>query len=66
MSDSPTTRIAIIGAGITGLAAATWLELDHDIDDVVVLEASDRAGGKIRTELDADKVGAMAKDGKPF
>jgi oxygen-dependent protoporphyrinogen oxidase len=47
------TRIAIIGGGITGLAAATWLELDHGIDDVVVIEASDRAGGKIRTQIDA-------------
>jgi len=47
------TRIAIIGGGITGLAAATWLKLDHGINDVVVLEASDRAGGKIRTEFDA-------------
>ena len=52
MSDTP-TRIAIIGAGITGLAAATWLELDHGVDDVVVLDTSNRAGGKIRTELDA-------------
>jgi len=47
------TRIAIIGAGITGLAAAEWLALDHGIDDVVVLEASDRPGGKIRTDLEA-------------
>jgi oxygen-dependent protoporphyrinogen oxidase len=44
------TRIAIIGGGITGLAAASWLELDHGIDDVVVLEAAARPGGKIRTE----------------
>ena len=47
------TRIAIIGAGVTGLAAAEWLAHDHGFDDVVVLEASDRAGGKIRTDLDA-------------
>jgi len=47
------TRIAIIGAGITGLATAEWLAADHGIDDVVVLDASARAGGKIRTELDA-------------
>lgn len=52
MSDTH-TRIAIIGAGITGLAAAEWLALDHGIDDAIVLEATDRAGGKIRTELDA-------------
>jgi oxygen-dependent protoporphyrinogen oxidase len=46
------TRIAIIGAGITGLAAAEWLSLDHGVDDVLVVESSDRAGGKIRTDLD--------------
>jgi len=47
------TRIAVIGAGITGLATAEWLAVDHGIDDVIVLDASARAGGKIRTELDA-------------
>ncbi|MEE4273526.1 MAG: protoporphyrinogen oxidase [Thermoanaerobaculales bacterium] len=43
------TRIAIIGAGITGLAAAEWLHHDHGIDDVMVIDGADRAGGKIRT-----------------
>jgi len=43
------TRIAIIGAGITGLAAAEWLRHDHGIDDVLVIDDADRAGGKIRT-----------------
>jgi len=46
-------RIAIIGGGITGLATAAWLEHDHGIKDYVILEASSRAGGKIRSELDA-------------
>ena len=45
--------IAIIGGGITGLATAAWLDLDHGIKDYVILEASSRAGGKIRSELDA-------------
>ena len=53
MSETTRTRIAIIGGGITGLAAATWLELDHGIGDVVLIEASDRAGGKIRSRIDA-------------
>lgn len=53
MSETTRTPIAIIGAGITGLAAAEWLARDHGIDDAIVLEASDRAGGKIRTELEA-------------
>lgn len=47
------TRIAIVGGGITGLATAAWLEHDHGIDDYVILEASSRAGGKIRSEIDA-------------
>jgi len=45
--------IAIIGGGITGLATAAWLEHDHGIQDYVIFEASSRAGGKIRSELDA-------------
>jgi oxygen-dependent protoporphyrinogen oxidase len=51
LSGTTTTRIAIVGGGITGLSAAAWLEHDHHIDDVIVLEASGRAGGKIRTGL---------------
>ena len=53
MSASTHTRIAIIGGGVTGLAAAEWLAHDHGITDVLVLEASDRAGGKIQTEIEA-------------
>lgn len=53
MTATTHARIAIVGAGITGLATAEWLSVDHGIDDVIVLEASARAGGKIRTELDA-------------
>lgn len=41
-----------MGGGITGLAAGVWLEHDHGIEDVVVLESGDRAGGKVRTETD--------------
>lgn len=47
------TRVAIIGGGITGLAAAAWLEHDHGIADCLVLEASASAGGKIRSEVDS-------------
>ncbi len=45
-------RVAIVGGGITGLAVAAWLELDHGISDIAVLEASARAGGKIRTSIE--------------
>lgn len=44
--------MAIVGGGITGLAAGVWLEHDHGIEDVVVLESGDRAGGKVRTEVE--------------
>lgn len=47
-----TPRAVVIGAGITGLAAARVLDRDGALD-VVVLEATDRPGGKIRT-LDVD------------
>ena len=47
------TRVAIIGGGITGLAAAAWLEHDHGITDCLVLESSASAGGKIRSDLDS-------------
>ncbi len=47
------TRVAIVGGGITGLATAAWLELDHGLDDTLVLEAAPAAGGKVRTGLEA-------------
>ena len=42
-------RVAVIGAGITGLTAAFTLATRRPDLDVVVLEASDRVGGKILT-----------------
>lgn len=49
-------KIAIIGAGISGLGAAWALK---DIADIAVFEAGDRAGGHARThnfEYDGDQV----------
>jgi protoporphyrinogen/coproporphyrinogen III oxidase len=39
-------RVVVAGGGITGLATAWYL---RDVADVVVLEASARAGGQVRT-----------------
>ncbi|WP_425255537.1 protoporphyrinogen oxidase [Mammaliicoccus sciuri] len=42
-------RIAIIGAGITGLSAAHYLRRDYPDAEIDVYEQSDRVGGKIKT-----------------
>src|SRR4051812_17137180 len=42
--------VAVVGGGITGLAAAHALATGDDPLDVVLLEATDRLGGKLRTE----------------
>ena len=47
-----TKKVAIVGGGITGLAAAAWLEHDHGIERVQVIESASSAGGKIRSESD--------------
>lgn len=41
-------KVAIIGAGITGLSAAYYLSKQNDIE-IDLFEKEDRAGGKIRT-----------------
>lgn len=44
------TRIAVVGAGICGLAAAHRLRELHPEWNVTLLESSERAGGILRTE----------------
>jgi len=42
------TQVVVIGAGYAGISAAR--DLDHAGIDVVVLEASDRVGGRVHTD----------------
>ncbi len=42
-------RVVVVGAGITGLTAAFTLATNRPDTDVVVVEASERVGGKILT-----------------
>jgi oxygen-dependent protoporphyrinogen oxidase len=42
-------RVAVVGAGVTGLTVAYRLGRSADAPEVVVLEADHRPGGKIRT-----------------
>ncbi|KAM7266053.1 hypothetical protein ACFE04_003736 [Oxalis oulophora] len=49
MDSSSRSSVIIIGAGISGLSAAKVLA-ENGIEDVVILEASDRIGGRIRKE----------------
>ncbi len=49
MSEADYYDVIIIGGGVSGLAAASkLLELGHE--NIIVLEASDRLGGRINTE----------------
>src|SRR5438477_4211669 len=48
MADVP-SRVAVVGAGVTGLTAAFRLQVADPSIDVVVLEASQRPGGTLRT-----------------
>ncbi len=50
MSSEPNPRIAIIGGGLSGLAAAVKLHLALPRASLTLLEAADRLGGVIHTE----------------
>ncbi|KAF7281754.1 hypothetical protein GWI33_004312 [Rhynchophorus ferrugineus] len=59
-------KIAIVGAGMAGLGAATEL-MKENIEDFVILEAQDRPGGRIQTILVDNKsldLGAQWLHGK--
>lgn len=44
-----TSRVVVVGAGISGLTAAYVVQRDHPGAEVTVLEQSQRVGGKIET-----------------
>ena len=44
-------KVAIIGAGISGLATAQATLARDPLSDVVIFEAGSRAGGKVHTEM---------------
>ncbi|KAL9659254.1 hypothetical protein QQ045_024059 [Rhodiola kirilowii] len=48
-SSSSRSSVIIIGAGISGISAAKVLA-ENGVDDTLILEASDRIGGRIRKE----------------
>ncbi|XVE76755.1 hypothetical protein DITRI_Ditri13aG0006400 [Diplodiscus trichospermus] len=49
MDSSSRSSVIVIGAGVSGLSAAKVLA-ENGIEDLVILEASDRIGGRIRKE----------------
>ncbi|KAA3469516.1 polyamine oxidase 1 [Gossypium australe] len=53
MEPSPRSSVIIIGAGVSGLSAAKVLA-ENGIGDLLILEASDRIGGRIRKEKFGD------------
>eukprot|EP00095_Tigriopus_kingsejongensis_P004146 maker-scaffold703_size109190-snap-gene-0.19 protein:Tk04146 transcript:maker-scaffold703_size109190-snap-gene-0.19-mRNA-1 annotation:"peroxisomal n1-acetyl-spermine spermidine oxidase" len=48
MLPNSTYRVIIIGAGIAGISAAHYL-VQNGVSDVLVLEATDRIGGRVQT-----------------
>ena len=44
---APANRLVVVGAGVTGLTVAWEWRRTHPDDEVVVLEAGDRIGGKL-------------------
>lgn len=65
-----TVGVVVVGGGVSGLTAAKTL-IDNGVNDVLILEAQDRLGGRVHTYrkgkgvgVDADVGNAsVAKDG---
>ena len=64
MSDRPESgsHVIVVGAGVSGLAAAHRLIQKHEQLRVTILEASDRAGGMIHTHREAGFLAEFGPD----
>ncbi|NTA14153.1 MULTISPECIES: FAD-dependent oxidoreductase [Agrobacterium tumefaciens complex] len=60
--DVPKPKVAVIGAGISGLVVASEL-LHAGVDDVTIYEASDRVGGKLWSHAFKDAPSVVAEMG---
>lgn len=56
-------RVVVVGAGISGLAAAHHLQSVAPAVEVVVLERSDRVGGMVQTEIVDGRVIELGPEG---
>jgi len=61
LAENPKKKVVVLGAGLAGLAAA-W-ELKQSGQDVVVVEAQRRAGGRVLTLRDGFPAGLSAEAG---
>lgn len=59
MPKTYTTKVCIVGAGVSGLQTARTLIHGSELssDDVIVLEAQNRVGGRILTDSSSSKLG---------
>ncbi len=53
---APTGRVAVVGAGVSGLTVAYRLSRADSAPEVVLLEAGDRSGGKLRSVAVGDLI----------
>ncbi|MFN3215541.1 MAG: FAD-dependent oxidoreductase, partial [Acidimicrobiales bacterium] len=63
MTPDEPRRVVVVGAGISGLAAAHHLRTVAPAVEVLVLERSDRAGGMVQTEVVDGRVVELGPEG---
>ena len=55
--------VVVVGAGVSGLALATFLRAAPDAPDVLVLEAAAHAGGNVRSDREGGRILDRAANG---